>query len=771
MKQRYKLKNAMLMMALAAIYPMQSFAAAGVAQFSTGDVTLRRGTGADPLVKGRDVESGDAIVTGPAGRAQLRFSDGGLVSLQPNSQFNIAKYADKNDAKEDAFLVDLLRGGMRAVTGLIGKRNRENYKVTTTTATIGIRGSAFNMAYNPDGTLSVSTELDEIEVCTRAGCVGLKAGESALVVTAEDAPIRTSTRATLPTPEPRQEPQIVSNQQPGYIPLVLAGSPPPPPPPPPPPAPPPPVPPLNPRVIAGVAFAGMGQLAPVVRTAAFGDGAYTLDASRFDNRLYGNGSVHLDADGKADSYVSTGNTSGKPVAAGTVTTVSSTGTVPGGDFLYLGTWSGATWTEGANTVTAGPTALIIGQPSPTTALTSLAGQHADYKFAAGTPVYSTTGEAGSVLNTSKLTLDFLAAGNYLTADINVQMPVSANRLTQLALVAAPVPVPTTTDYNLRGNITNGGPTFSGTLSVSSQNCVISGYSCGTGIFNGFFAGDQAQKAGVTFAAETGEHGYLNGAATFNRDVLSKTPQAVVMSTSGLKAAFMDGGFYYTGNTSYGRNNSQQDEFTFNGDQLVKYKQFGTSPSVTIERSELPGTFGGVGRVTDSDFIGWGNWVKATQTDTYSYGYGSSNSSMLDALHYVVGKPTAVMPQQGYASYALVGGTAPTATNSSGTQTGQLVGGSLSVNFYNRTVGVNIDTKFGVNNVNVSASASISGPTFKFSNFSGNCTSINGVFVGTMAYRAGLVYGTGDFNSGIGRVAGAAGFQRTSGSNLSTIPLN
>ena len=68
------------------------------------------------------------------------------------------------------------------------------------------------MAYNPNGSLSVSTEQDEIEVCTRAGCVGLKAGESALVVSAQEAPIRTSTRASLPTPEPREDPQVVANQ-------------------------------------------------------------------------------------------------------------------------------------------------------------------------------------------------------------------------------------------------------------------------------------------------------------------------------------------------------------------------------------------------------------------------------------------------------------------------------------------------------------------------------------------------------------------------------
>lgn len=755
MKQPYKLKNAMLMMALSAIYPMQSFAAAGVAQFSAGDVTLRRGAGADALVKGRDIESGDGIVTGPSGRAQLRFSDGGLVSLQPNSQFNISRYADKNDAKEDSFLVDLLRGGMRAVTGLIGKRNRENYKVTTTTATIGIRGSAFNLAYNPDGSLSVSTELDEIEVCTRAGCIGLKAGESALVVNAEDAPIRTSTRATLPTPEPRQEPHVVGNQQ-GLIPLVVGAPPPAPPPPPPPP--------LNPRVVAGVAFAGMGQVASTIKPAVTTviNPAYVFDSSRFDNRLYGNGSVHLDAAGKADVYVSSGNATGKPVTAGTVTTVSSTGTVPGGDFMYLGTWSGATWTEGANTLTAGPTAFAIGQPTATTALSSLAGQHADYKFAAGTPVYSTAGESGTVLESSKLTLDFLAAGNYITADINVRMPAATSRLAQLAAIAV-----TTTDYNLRGNTTASGATFGGTLSVSSDNCVLYGYSCGTGVFNGFFGGNNAQKAGVSFAADTGEHGYLNGAATFSRDPLSTTPQGVVV-TSGLKAGFMDGtaNFYrYYGYTGLGSNNSGLDEFTFNGDQLVKYKQSGTNPSVTLERTTVPGTFGGVGRLADADFIGWGNWVTATQTNTYAYGYGSSGSTMLDALHYVVGKPTAVMPLQGQASYTLLGGTAPTLTDSYGTTTGQLVGGSLTVNFATNSVGVSIDTRIGTSNINVSTNAYISGSTFRASNYNGRgCTDINGMFVGTMANRAGLVYGSDVIG---GRLSGAAGFQRTWGSGLST----
>jgi hypothetical protein len=215
MTPHIQLQHTVLAMALAAIYPLQASAApsAGVAQFIAGDVNVRRADGGTtPLVKGKDIESGQAILTGASGRAQVRFTDGGLVSLQPNTEFKVANYVDKADPKEDRFLVDLLRGSMRAITGLIGKRNRENYKVTTTTATIGIRGSGFNVGYNPDGSLGVTTEFDGIEVCNAGGCVGLTAGESVRVINNTDAPVRTNVRANVPTPEPERDPVTVGDK-------------------------------------------------------------------------------------------------------------------------------------------------------------------------------------------------------------------------------------------------------------------------------------------------------------------------------------------------------------------------------------------------------------------------------------------------------------------------------------------------------------------------------------------------------------------------------
>ena len=86
-------------MALSAAYPMSAVAAtsAGTAQFAIGDVNVLQTDGrAAALVKGQSIESGQAIVTGQNGRAQVRFSDGGLVSLQPNTEFKISNYVIKH---------------------------------------------------------------------------------------------------------------------------------------------------------------------------------------------------------------------------------------------------------------------------------------------------------------------------------------------------------------------------------------------------------------------------------------------------------------------------------------------------------------------------------------------------------------------------------------------------------------------------------------------------------------------------------------------------
>jgi hypothetical protein len=192
-------------------------AAAGRIQYAAGDVERSHGTARESIVKGVAVEVGDAIITGLTGRAQILFSDGGLISLYPESRFNIQDYGNASAGESDRFQVQLYRGLMRVITGLIGKRAPARYKVATPVATIGIRGSAF-LVQASDAEVLVSCEEDAIEVCTSVGCVELKRGESARVTTDSELPLRTHVRANMP-PLPVMYPALVTPQDTGTAPV------------------------------------------------------------------------------------------------------------------------------------------------------------------------------------------------------------------------------------------------------------------------------------------------------------------------------------------------------------------------------------------------------------------------------------------------------------------------------------------------------------------------------------------------------------------------
>jgi hypothetical protein len=68
--------------------------------------------------------------------------DGCFVAIRPNTQMKFDQFVfnGKQDGSERSFF-SLLKGGFRAVTGLIGSRNKRNYRIKTPSATIGIRGT------------------------------------------------------------------------------------------------------------------------------------------------------------------------------------------------------------------------------------------------------------------------------------------------------------------------------------------------------------------------------------------------------------------------------------------------------------------------------------------------------------------------------------------------------------------------------------------------------------------------------------------------------
>ncbi len=129
------------------------------------------------LSKGDLVNSGERLETGK-GRLQIRFTDGSFVSLQPNTVFGLDNYSfSKTKPEEGSLLFNFLRGGMRTVSGAIGKINRANYKIKTPVATIGIRGTGYAGSMN-NGTLVISVSKGIVNLTNDFGSSNVPAGQT-----------------------------------------------------------------------------------------------------------------------------------------------------------------------------------------------------------------------------------------------------------------------------------------------------------------------------------------------------------------------------------------------------------------------------------------------------------------------------------------------------------------------------------------------------------------------------------------------------------------
>ncbi len=112
--------------------------------------------------RGGPLAPGDRIITGADGLAQIRFSDGAMLSVRANSDLKIEAHSFRGESDSLATTVlQLVRGGLRAITGAVARVNRSGYKVVTPTATIGVRGTDFEAFYIPPPTAGGLAPLDE----------------------------------------------------------------------------------------------------------------------------------------------------------------------------------------------------------------------------------------------------------------------------------------------------------------------------------------------------------------------------------------------------------------------------------------------------------------------------------------------------------------------------------------------------------------------------------------------------------------------------------
>ncbi|MBV6322669.1 FecR domain-containing protein [Duganella violaceipulchra] len=122
---------------------------AGVVVQASGSMTARSPSGAvKPLKAQSEVESGDALATAAGAWALVRFIDNSELTLKPGTTVVVDQFTFDGDRPEgDRAAFTLVKGGLRSLTGILGKRNKDKFAMKTPSATIGIRGTTFFLEY------------------------------------------------------------------------------------------------------------------------------------------------------------------------------------------------------------------------------------------------------------------------------------------------------------------------------------------------------------------------------------------------------------------------------------------------------------------------------------------------------------------------------------------------------------------------------------------------------------------------------------------------
>ena len=122
---------------------------AGVVARLSGPLMAKKADGSVKVLGLKsEIESGDTLVSEKNTYAQIKFIDNSEITLRPGTTFKVENFAfDEGKPENDSASYSLVKGGLRSITGLMGKRNKEKFSLKTPNATIGIRGTTFIVHY------------------------------------------------------------------------------------------------------------------------------------------------------------------------------------------------------------------------------------------------------------------------------------------------------------------------------------------------------------------------------------------------------------------------------------------------------------------------------------------------------------------------------------------------------------------------------------------------------------------------------------------------
>ena len=463
----------------------QVTAAAGHVDFATGGATLSRANGQQqPLAKGAELSSGDTIRTDAGGRAQIRFPDGAYVSLQPNTEFAIKEYNfdGKADGSERGFFA-LAKGAMRAVTGLIGRVNKNRYQIATPTATIGIRGTGGLISIQNDGSTLVTGTSGIWTISNAAGTIDVPAGTTGKAPAAPNQPPQQTTEkpSTGPTQPPTTQQPYTQGDQRSPDGSSASINP-------------------NPPLVSGPNYALGGNLDSCTSADCGVFGFTAIKSSAPVNSVF-------DPSGRLTQFTVSGTTYTLDAANGGTHGLNADGTEDFGTrdgVIAWGRWIGAVIENSSFPVTVNFAAnqglhYVVGTPTPVASLPT-SGTFTFNLIGSTAPTYVGGGASPGKVDPSPSST-FLTA-NFLTGAVNLSLSVvDGNGVGYSGSASGSM------------NASVPGAIFTASGSATSATGCPNG--CGLNA-QGFFAGTGASHAGVSYAFTNTSQGPLTGAAALKR---------------------------------------------------------------------------------------------------------------------------------------------------------------------------------------------------------------------------------------------------------------
>ncbi|RLA11493.1 MAG: hypothetical protein DRQ59_09660 [Gammaproteobacteria bacterium] len=110
-----------------------------------GEVTVKNeDEPARTLETNSPIYEGDRISTGVNATVFIAMDDGAEIHLKEDSMIEISEYVMTPDLdRNSSSILNLIRGGLRKLSGAIGSSGSANYELQTGLATIGIRGTEY----------------------------------------------------------------------------------------------------------------------------------------------------------------------------------------------------------------------------------------------------------------------------------------------------------------------------------------------------------------------------------------------------------------------------------------------------------------------------------------------------------------------------------------------------------------------------------------------------------------------------------------------------